>query len=331
MIFTRRRSGLFAPDPEPLVLPTYRVGLSGYVRATLRRARSGTVKARWAFPNMLVNTYLDALGTNTGGFPGVGLEVDSTNWFAAGTGTTAPAATNTALVSEIASGGRGSTTIINATYVPGTPDSSILVRQAVFTTTQANGTIGELGWFSASSAGSMRARCNPKDSFGNPTTIVKTSSDTLTIDWELHVQPLQGDTVITRSIGGVTYTVTFRAMGCNSTNVSPYFFASRGPNWTTGTAGGSGSALGARTQSALVARTTGSTSGTAMVATAASAYVSGSCTRDMTYSTPAAAAIAFLTNCGGSQADNFCSMQAGFSPALSTGQNITLRISWVPL
>jgi hypothetical protein len=322
MIFTRRQSGIFAPDHEPILLPVEAFGLRTNVRAALCRPKSGTEYAVWHFNNKLTNAYLDFLGTYTGGFPGNGVDVDATNWFAAGTGTTPPAVTDTALVAEIVSGGRAATAATVATYFPGPPDYCRHTRRATFSTSQANGTIGEFMWTSASTGvATLRARSVPKDTTGAQTTIVKTSAATLVLDWSISIFMLQNDLVLARTISGAPYTITIRAIDCNVTTPGPYYVMSRGPTWNE---------LSARTQSALVSRTTSATSGTAISAASASAYVSGTYTRDVTYnSINGMVAMGFWAGTGGNTGDQYVSMQAGFSPALPAANlPIKFRLSW---
>jgi hypothetical protein len=323
MIFTRRASGIFAPDNEPILVDAPVMRLGANVRARLCRPKSGTVIKEWQFHNRLVNAFLDPLGTYTGGYPGNGLDIDTSNYFAAGTGTTIPAATDTALVAEIAAGGRGTTTLTVATYVAGTPDFCQYTRRATFSTAQANGTIGEFGWLSATSAGTMRARAVPKDTTGTQTTITKTSASTLILDWTIKIYMLQSDLVVVRNISGTPYTVTVRAIDCNTSTPGPYFIVSRGPTWND---------LSARTQSSFVSRTTSATSGTAIGASGASAYVSGSYTRDVTYNSVAGMAnMAFWAGTGGNTSDQYVSVQANFSPAIAAAnQQIKFRLSWAP-
>lgn len=325
MIFTKRSSGIFAPDPEPLELPTHEVRLGANVHARLYRAKSGTLLKEWKFHNKLVNAFLDFLGTYTGGFPGNGLDVDASNWFAAGTGTTVPAATDTALAAEITAGGRAATTLTVASYFAGPPDYCRHTRRATFSTAQANGTIGEFMWTSASTGvATLRARAVPKDTTGAQTTIVKTSAATLVVDWSISIFMLQNDIVIARTIGGVAYTVTLRAIDCNASTPGPYYVISRGPTWND---------LSARVQAALVPRTNSATAGTAIGAASASAYVSGTYTRDVTYNSVAGMnAMGFWAGTGGNTGDQYVSMQAGFVPAIAlANQPIKFRLSWAPV
>lgn len=320
-IFTRRASGIFAPDPEPIELSPFRHGLSGEITATLFRAKSGTMLKQWRFPNLLVAQFLDTIGTNAGGFPGVGLEPDGTNWFSAGTGASIPIASNVALDAEIA-GGRAATVIVNAFYVPGSPDYCLLQRRGTFSTTQANGAIAEFGWHSANAAGNLRARAIAKDGSGNPIVINKNNTQTLQLDWSIHVRYIQADIVLNRNVSGVPYVMTIRAIGANVATPASYFTVTRGPNWAA--------SLGARVQAGLVARTGSSTTGTAVTGVA-TAYVAGSYQREMTFTTQAMSAFAFLTNAGGTATDQFCSMQIGFAPALPAGQPLKVTISWAPV
>lgn len=320
-IFTRRSSGIYAPEHEPIIGPDINLGVQSSVVARLCRPKSGTVIKEWRFRNKLVNTYMDALMTNTAGFPGVGVETDSSNWFAAGTGTTVPAATQTALTTEIASGGRAATTATGG-YLAGPPDYCWIKRTCTFSTAQANGTIGEFGWLSASSVGNMRARAVPKDTAGVQTTIVKTSAATLVLDWNIFFYLIQSDLVQVRTLSGTSYTVTTRAIGANINNPL-YYIMSRGPGWSA--------SLGARQQSALVARTASATSGTGISASSVDAYTNGSYQRGITFTLlNGMTAMAILTNTGGTSSDTFANIQYGFSPAIVGTPSFKVKLSFTP-
>jgi hypothetical protein len=321
-IFTRRSSGIFAPEPEPLILPPSQIGLRANCIATLNHWKSGKEQGRWEFHNKLVDVYMNALMTNTAAFPGVAVETDANNFFAAGTGTTPPAAGNTALVAEIA-GGRAATTMSGG-YLAGPPDYCFATRTGTFSTSQANGTIGEFGWLDASSGGNMRARSVPKDTSGNQTTITKTSGSTLTLQWSIYIFLIQSDSILSRTIGGTAYTVTVRAIGANNTN--PLFYIiSRGPQW------GGSSALGARSAGGLVARTSSAASGSGISASS-DAYVNGTYTRTINFTLfNGLSAFQFLTNTGGTSGDAFANIQMGFSPAIVGSPSLKVRVNLTPL
>lgn len=330
MIFTRRSSGIFAPDREPIEVAGIHTGVQSSCVARLLRAKSGTLLREWRFRNTLNNALLNSWGQNTSGFPGVGLEVDGSNWFAAGTGITPPSAADTQLVTEIATGGRGSTTLITATYVAAVgavPDYWHYMRRTTFGTGQANGTIGEFGWFGASSGNvPIRARAVPKDTTGAQTTIVKTSAATLVLEWNIRFIPIQADVILNRTIGGVAYTITGRALGCDAAFPAGFYFMSRAPAWGSGSG-----ALGSRTQAALLARTGHAIGGTDVVVASLDAYVANSYQRTINFTTQAMASMAFLTNAGGTSGDSYCPWQLGFSPSTPAGQPLKVTVSWAPL
>jgi hypothetical protein len=320
-LFTRRSSGLFAPEHPPIITPEIGVGVTAQCRAILRRAKSGTPLLDLSFRNKLSNVLMTALMTNTAGYPGVGVEVDSTNWFAAGTGTTPPAATDTALVAEMA--GRAATSVTVAGYEAALPDSCHIQRKCTFSTGQANGTIGEFGWFSASSGGNLRARAVPKDNTGTQTTISKTSATTLDLYWNIFTYYIQDDIVMNRTLTSTPYVITARAVGANASTPASYFIVSRGPQWGD---------LGARYHSGMVPRTTSASSGTAVGVSSVDAYVANSYQRVITYNvTNGANAIQFLTNCGGNSSDTFACIQLGISPTVVGTVQLKVKLSLTPL
>lgn len=321
-VFTRRSSGLFAPDHPPIVGPELSVGLAMQCRAVLRRHKSGTPLLDLSFRNKVANTFINALMTNTAAYPGVAAEVDANNFFAAGTGTTPPTAADTALVAEIGSGGRASTSILVAQYNAALPDNCQMQRKCTFGTTQANGTIGEFGWFNASTVGSLRARSVPKDNTGAQTTIVKTSAATLDLYWNLYVYYIQSDSILSRTLTGTPYTITIRAVGANASTPAAYFTISRAPQWAD---------LGARYVSNLVPRTNSATAGTGVGVASVDAYVANSYQRSITYNVVNGTnALQTLTNCGGNSGDTYACIQIGISPTVVGTVQLKFKLSMTP-
>jgi hypothetical protein len=321
-VFTRRESGIFAPDHEPIIAPELGLGIGAQCRAILRRHKSGTPLLDLTFRNKISNTFINALMTNTAGYPGVGAEVDTSNFFAAGTGTTPPTAADNALVAEIATGGRATTTVTVAQYNAALPDNCQLQRKCTFGTGQANGTIGEFGWFSASSGVGLRARAVPKDNTGAQITIAKTSAATLDLFWNIYVYYIQSDIIISRTLTATPYTITIRAIGANASTPAAYFTISRAPQWAD---------LGARYASALVSRTTSASSNTAVGVSSVDAYVANSYQRAITYNlVNATAAFQTLTNCGGNSGDTYACIQVGISPPVVGTVQMKFKLSMTP-
>lgn len=321
-IFTRRSSGLFAPDHAPIVAPELGLGVALQCRAILRRHKSGTPLLDLSFRNKVANAFINALMTNTAGYPGVGAEVDANNFFAAGTGTTPPTAADTALVAEIATGGRAATSITVAGYNAALPDNCQMQRKCTFGTGQANGTIGEFGWLSASSAGSLRARAVPKDNTGAQTTIAKTSAATLDLYWNMFIYYLQADTVLNRTLNSTPYTITTRAIGANASTPAAYFVISRAPQWAD---------LGARYVSNMVVRTNSASAGTGVGVASVDAYVANSYQRIITYNiVNGTNAFQTLTNCGGNSGDTYACIQVGISPTVVGAVQLKFKLSLTP-
>lgn len=191
------------------------VGISAYITVELIDVKTGIIKQYLHFKNLITDAGLDRLGTN------VGLDVivfaaGGGNFCGVGTGSTAPANTDTTLVSEVgtpatdrssSNGGISNT----YSYVSGPPDYHRGVRTFLFTETQGNGNLTEIGIFSANTGGTMWMRQLLKDGGGTPTTVVKTSSEQLRVTYELRIQPLQSDVPITRIISTVSYDIVIRA------------------------------------------------------------------------------------------------------------------------
>jgi hypothetical protein len=322
IVMTRRSSGLFAPDLAPIIIPDIGVGMRAQCAAILRRAKSGTELKRWDFSNKLANTLMNGLMTNTAGYPGMAVEVDANNFFAAGTGTTPPAATDNALVAEIATGGRASSTVTIAGYNAALPDNCQIQRKCTFSTSQANGTIGEFGWVSASTGVGLRARAVPKDNTGTQTTISKTSAATLDLYWNIFMYYIQTDVVLNRTLTATPYTITVRAVGANSATPAAYFLVSRAPQWSD---------LGARYVGSMVPRTNSASSGTAVGVASVDAYVANSYQRAITYNlTNGTVAFQTLTNCGGNSGDTYACIQLGISPAVVGTVQLKMKLSLTP-
>lgn len=93
------------------------------------------------------------------------------NFLAIGSGLTAPAVGQTALVTELARSASGIT--------PTNPSVNVLQLVQVFAAGTGTGTVGEAGLFDASSAGNMASRLLLSS------TVVKTSADSLTVTYTL--------------------------------------------------------------------------------------------------------------------------------------------------
>lgn len=197
------------------------IRLEGRLTVQLISAASGVIIREESFSNLITNAGLDSLGSASRQF-NYWAQYNNA-WCGVGTGSTAPANTDTTLVTEIApttsnrtqsTGGNGITTA----YVTGPPDYWWWKRTWLFVEAEANGNLTEVGIFDANTAGTMFMRQLLKDSGGTPTTIVKTSGEQLKIIWEFRLYPPASDVAEVVTISGTAYTITHRALGASSAN-----------------------------------------------------------------------------------------------------------------
>src|SRR5690606_32618213 len=90
-------------------------------------------------------------------------------------------------------------------------------RTRVFTTSQANDNLTEVGVFQSSSSGTMFARQLLLDESGEPTTIVKTSEYELRIIYEFRIYVSSEQLVYDCLVNGDPVGVTSQAMGLGAT------------------------------------------------------------------------------------------------------------------
>jgi len=98
---------------------------------------------------------------------------ESISYLAVGTGTTAPATSDTGLVSEYTRKAIGTFTTSNLTSNPPSWQAEVS-----FNTNEANTTLGEIGLFNSSASGTMFARATFS-------TVNKTTSNTLSVSYTI--------------------------------------------------------------------------------------------------------------------------------------------------
>lgn len=217
------KNGIWIPEAPNLILgrgpcprPTTEVfiespkpKLAGFVKWELGKftgpKKDQYVKATGGFhQNLITDAGLDGIGTTL-------QPIGISSWMAVGTGSTAPANSQTTLVAEVGRVNRSTTG--DGTKGSG-PAFAYWFYQVVrlFLETEANGNLTEVGMFSASSSGIMFMRQLFKDISGTPTTVIKTASDQLKVTWELRAYSPTVDTTQTGLvISGTSYNVTTRA------------------------------------------------------------------------------------------------------------------------
>ena len=157
------------------------------------------VLADW-FPNLILNGGLDRMGANS----------DYLTWCQVGSGSTAPVATQTALVNRIAG---TNTQLANVSGAQASaPYYGWYRRTYRFAQGVAAGNLSEVGVGWATS-GSLFSRALILDGGGSPTTITVLSDEVLDVTYELRRYPGTVDLTGTVVLDGVTYNWVSRAAG----------------------------------------------------------------------------------------------------------------------
>lgn len=168
-------------------------GLEGFFRLEVRKARTNELLRELEFENLITDIGLNALGTGA-----------NVNGVAIGTGTTAPAFTDTSLASYVAWTGSG---------VSGYPQygnngvafgyRGFRISAFQFQPGQLNGNYSEVGMVMGSNVNTLFSRALIVDGGGNPTTITILSDEYLSVFYTLRLYPPITDYVGTVDIAGV--------------------------------------------------------------------------------------------------------------------------------
>lgn len=163
--------------------------------------------APW-FQNMILDQGLDKYGTTSTWF----------DYCHVGSGSTAPSAGQTALVTFVAGTGNlvGSPTNVAAGSAPYYLAATRVFR---FNAGTATGNLTEVGIGSASSTGNLFSRALILDGGGSPTTITVLADETLDVTYEFRCYAPPSDVTGTITLDSVSYDWTLRA--CNVTTTQP--------------------------------------------------------------------------------------------------------------
>lgn len=183
-----------------------KVRVAGFFHLILRDAKTERVIEERRFPNLITNAGMNLMGTN--------YTQNGISFMGVGSDATPPAFTQTALVAPI--GARVSGSALNQApfylYNAGPPDYHQYAMAHRLSTAQGNGTIREIGLFSAVSGGTMFCRALTTDGAGTPTDLVKTDQMILDVLYLFRMYPPVDDVFHDDvSIGGSPYDITVRA------------------------------------------------------------------------------------------------------------------------
>ena len=281
------------------VCVTHLVDQYGEVIPGTARLR-GIAEENGGSPNLITNTGLDLIGTG-----------NDINTCVAGTGSTAPANTDTALVAQIASTTSPISTVTSYNVSPEYGQRATTWR---FAAGVATGNITELGMKYSTS---LYARALVLDGVGAPTTFVVASGEALDVTYIQRIVPPAADASGSVVINSVTYGWVARPA-----NVGSWFNCISGVYVTSGASiTAYAGSIGTR-----AASPGGSAVGSSVVA---NAYSPGSKTRSYVGTLPIGAA--FTTTSAAMNAQTFWqfSFDSGGVPKLSTQTlALTLSNSW---
>lgn len=293
---------------------------------------SRRVAADW-FSNLITNAGLNELGA-TGNWSGI---FAGQIFFACGvgSGSTRPAFTDTALVSQVA---RSSTKQSDTNGVQGSAPyfgwRRITYR---FAAGVAAGNLAEVGIFTAASSGICWSRALILDGGGNPTTITILADEILDVTYECRNYPPTVDVPWSATISGVSYSGIVRAHNVTSNSYTSLWAPGQ---WVgQGTAGvmvntEAGNAYAATYSTQTLGAITASPAGTPYYASGltASAYVPGTYYRDHTV----AWGVSYGNAPGGVGSFRFLSIMGSFQMSVTPvipkdatkTMTINVRVSW---
>lgn len=290
-----------------------RCGVAGFFKLVATDVQTGRERllADW-FPNLVTNGGLEQIGTTANYLTGCSV----------GSGNTAPANANTALVALIAT----STNIVGSagSVQSASPYYGSRINTYFFAAGAAAGVLAEIGV--GLSATALFSRALILDNMGNPTTVTVGVGESLTAFYELRLYPPLADVTGTVVISSVSYNYTVRAANAGA------------GNWAPAQLGDVGGPSGMVAYSGAIGALTGSPAGTAAVEDSGAdvAYVPAShqVDRNSVFSGPSAnfgGINALLFLCGQTN-DSFGAFQVGFNNPIpkdsSHSLTLTVRQSW---
>lgn len=188
-----------SPNELGIVHAPLTIGVSGRFVFTVHQSDgcggvvAGTARTVAEFPNLITNTGLDMIGNAL-----------DPNACVVGSGATAPAFTDTTLVTQVAS-----TTTVNASTASysASPEYGQRSQTYRFAAGVAAGNLTEVGMKNGSA---LWSRALILDGLGSPTTITVLATEVLDVTYVLRVQPPAADVTGNVVISGTTYNYTAR-------------------------------------------------------------------------------------------------------------------------
>jgi hypothetical protein len=192
-------SNIWVPSRKLIIVEPkheFKIGYAGFYKLDVLNPDKTLKKSTGWFPNLITNNGLDLLSSSL-----------VLNTVCVGTGNTAPAFTDTALVAQV-----GATTNIvggSETVQGSAPYYGTTNQEWQFPQGAAAGNLAEVGVGSASN--NLLSRALILDGGGNPTTITVLPNEFLNVTYSLRMVVPTSDVVGSVLLSGVTYNYTIRA------------------------------------------------------------------------------------------------------------------------
>tara|TARA_B100002049_G_scaffold146858_1_gene109168 strand:- start:15567 stop:16445 length:879 start_codon:yes stop_codon:yes gene_type:complete len=185
---------------------TLNLNYSGRFKAEILKDNEVVRESCWS-DNIVVNNYLNNIASDSGNTGGIGS-------IAVGTGTTAPAATDTALVNQIGttSNSVDSSSTNQVTVVPYYASDSYTF---IFNIGEVSGNITEVS--ANTFSGGIASRALFRDEFGDPTSVTVLADEQLRVTYEMRLTI--PDTDVLATVNG--YNLTIRPSSASGTAWSP--------------------------------------------------------------------------------------------------------------
>lgn len=255
---------LWLPKIKELILPARFQGvkLQGFYKMEARKPDGRIRPLTGWFPNLITNGGLDQYA-QTAFF----------NTCVVGTGNTAPAFTDTQLVTQV--GSTTSTNFINSRSAQSTsPYFGSTQVQFNFPAGTATGNLSEVGL--GNTATTLFSRALILDNLGSPTTITILSNESLYVTYQLNTYVPTTDFTTSLTLNAVSYAFTLRA--ANATSASDWAYSVPDPGFLFGDGGpGGGNFSSLVVSNGALGAITGTITGTRSGAGSAghSAYTNG--------------------------------------------------------
>lgn len=250
------------------IIPALHSRMSGEYRAVINAGMPNEIDTGW-MKNLVLDAGLNRIGSGNGGMFA---------YCSVGTGTTAPANSQTGLVTFIASQantGSSGSNLGASTYAA--------QFNAIYNFSQGavTGNIAEFGVGWAATNGSLFSRCLVVDGTGSPTTITLTTIDQLTVYYRLTLTPALTDSTGSVTLATIAYPYTARMANASSFFSVPNAFI----NWIGGSiAANDAQAYPSTSTIGAITSTPSGTpaGGSGSVSTSLSTYTNGNFYRDCT-------------------------------------------------